>query len=257
MSEDNFLSHLKELRSRIIISLLAIAVGTLGAWPLADQILEFLMAPVIDLLPPGESLKYFALQDAFALNLKVSLWAGLILAAPITLYQIWAFCAPALKPSEKKKVPQLAALAFGLVVAGVAFAYYLVWPITFNFFLGFSSAAIRPVLAGDRYLSLIFGLTASFALAFQLPLILMFLGRLGLISSQTLKKIRPYAIIGFFVIGAILTPPDVLSQCCLALTLWLLYELSLLLLPKNLAPKPELEAESLEDQSPQDSQSAP
>ncbi|MDR1577905.1 MAG: twin-arginine translocase subunit TatC [Deltaproteobacteria bacterium] len=252
MTEVNFLSHLKELRFRLIVCLSAFVVASLGAWPFRDQTLAFLMTPVLDLLPPGESLKFFALQDAFSLNFKVSIWAGLIFSSPITLYQIWAFCAPALKPSEKKKVPLLALLALSLLLAGVCFAYFLVWPITFNFFLGFSSSSIRPLLAGDRYLSLIIGLTVAFALAFQLPLILMFLGRLGLITAQTLKKYRPYAIIAFFVIGAILTPPDVLSQCCLALTLWFLYELSALLLPRK-PVDPELE--QLEQINPYEGQS--
>jgi sec-independent protein translocase protein TatC len=197
------------------------------------------MAPILKFLPPGESLKFFALADAFTLNLKVSLWTGLLVSSPFTLYQLWAFLAPGLLPQEKKKVPILSLMAFVLFALGVLFAYFLVWPLTFQFFLGFSSPTIQPLLAGKEYVSLVLGLTLVFALAFQLPLALMFLGKLGLVTADTLKKYRPYAIVGFFVVGAILTPPDVLSQCFLAITLCLLYELSVLLTPK--AKKPDLE----------------
>jgi sec-independent protein translocase protein TatC len=244
----SFLEHFRELRCRLLRSVLAVLAGTLLAWPQAGAILELLMNPVLKFLPPGQGLKFFSLPDAFALNLKISLGAGLIGTAPFTLYQIWAFCAPGLKPGEKKKVPALAALASGLLLLGVAFAYFLVWPITFSFFLGFSSPALEPVLAGDQYLSLALGLVAVFALAFQLPLVLMFLGRLGLISSKHLKKYRRYAILGFFIIGAILTPPEALSQCILALTLIGLYELSIFLMgpPKEQAADPE--EQSLEEE---------
>jgi sec-independent protein translocase protein TatC len=201
------------------------------------------MAPILKFLPKGESLKYFALADAFTLNLKVSLWTGLVASSPVILWQLWAFLAPGLLPREKKKVPLLALFALTLFMAGILFAYYLVWPLTFKFFLGFTSANIQPLLAGKEYLSLVMGLTLVFALAFQMPLALMFLGKLGLINSQTLKKYRPYAIVGFFIIGAILTPPDAISQCFLALTLIILYELSLFLLPKP--PKSDEEDEEL------------
>jgi sec-independent protein translocase protein TatC len=206
------------------------------------------MDPVLAFLPSGESLRFFGLQDAFTLNLKISLWAGLLISSPLSLYELWAFCAPGLNPSERKRVPRLAFLALFLFLAGVSFAYFLVWPLTFRFFLGFSSETIRPLLAGDQYLSLVMGLTLVFALAFQLPLILMFLGKIGLITSQTLKKYRPYAIIAFFVIGAILTPPDAVSQCFLAGTLCLLYELSVFLVPKPQPEEPEeLENEKIEE----------
>jgi sec-independent protein translocase protein TatC len=226
------------------LAALAVALATLGAWPLAGRILDFLLAPVLKFLPPGESLKFFGLADAFTLNLKISLWAGLLASSPVTLYQLWAFLAPGLLPAEKKKVPFLAGFALFLLLLGVSFAYFLVWPIAFRFFLGFSSPHIQPLLAGPQYLSLAMGLVLVFALAFQLPLALMFLGKLGLIDAKTLKKYRPYAIVGFFVVGAILTPPDAVSQCFLAVTLCLLYELSLVLLPKPVA------SEGYEPESP-------
>jgi hypothetical protein len=133
----------------------------------------------------------------------------------------------------------MAFFALILFFLGVGFAYFLVWPSLFGFFLAFQTPTIQPVLAGDRYLSLVMGLTLVFALAFQMPLVLMFLGRLGIITADTLKKRRPYAIIGFFVLGAILTPPDAVSQCFLAVTLLILYEISVFLLPKARAEDAE------------------
>jgi sec-independent protein translocase protein TatC len=245
-----FLEHLRELRKRLIISVLTVTVGTFLAFPRAGQMLDLLMKPVLKYLPPGEGLKFFGLADAFALNIKISLWAGLILTSPITLYQIWAFCAPGLNKSEKRKVPSLVFLATFLLLCGVAFAYFLVWPVTFGFFLGFSTETIQPMLAGDLYLSLALGLVAVFALAFQLPLILMFLGHIGLITPQLLKKFRPYAVIIFFIIGAILTPPEAISQCFLALTLILLYELSIFLMRSK--PKTKHDEEEDEEDEPEE-----
>ncbi|MDR1394680.1 MAG: twin-arginine translocase subunit TatC [Deltaproteobacteria bacterium] len=231
----SFLDHLRELRRRLLISVIALAIAFLAAWPWAGEIIDLLLKPILRFLPPGEGLKFFALPDAFAMNLKISLWTGFLVSSPITLWQLWAFCAPGLHAKERKKVPVLAGLAFLLLVLGAAFAYFAVWPITFGFFLGFSSDTLSPLLAADSYLSLALGLVLVFALTFQLPLVLMFLGYIGLINSQKLKKFRPYAVIVFFVIGAVLTPPDALSQCFLALTLLFLYELSIFLMGR---PKP-------------------
>ncbi|MDR1085155.1 MAG: twin-arginine translocase subunit TatC [Deltaproteobacteria bacterium] len=234
-----FLDHLRELRRRLLIAVTVAAAGTLMAWPYSGAILELLMKPVLKFLPDGQGLKFFALPEAFSLNLKISLWAGLIATSPVTLYQLWAFCAPGLKQEEKRRVPALAALATFLLLLGTSFAYFLVWPVTFGFFLGFSSPVLQPMLDGSRYISLALSLVAVFALTFQLPLILMFLGRLGLITAQMLKKFRRYAVVIFFIIGAVLTPPDALSQCFLALTLIFLYELSIILIgpPKKEEPQ--------------------
>jgi sec-independent protein translocase protein TatC len=228
--EMSLIGHLTELRSRLIKSLLGVAVGGLAAWNLAEPILRLLLKPVLKVLPEGQGLVFTGLQDAFLLTLKVSLWAGVMLSAPWWLYQLWAFVAPALKPGEKKMAWPLAALAFGLLLAGAAFAYFLALPLAFQFFIGFSSEAVAPLPAVDRYCSLALGLVLAFALAFQLPLALMFLERLGVIEAAALRRHRRYAILLAFVLGAVMTPPDVVSQALLAGALLLLYELSLLLM---------------------------
>ena len=225
--------HLAELRRRIIKALLGLLLGCVLAWNMAGKILDYLLRPVLKELPAGRALVFTGLEDAFLLTFKTSLWAGALLASPWWLYQAWAFVAPALTRQEKMAVPPLAALATLLLVSGAAFAYFLAFPFTFKFFLAFSSEVLQPLPAADRYLSLAMGLILAFALAFQLPLILMFLSRLGLIEAEWLRRQRSYAVIFFFIAAALLTPPDVVSQVVLALVLMGLYELSIILISRS------------------------
>jgi sec-independent protein translocase protein TatC len=221
--------HLSELRRRLIYSLICVLLLTAGAWNFAGKILDLIMSPVLSLLPNEVGLYYTGLPDAFSITFKVSLWAGVVAGSPFCLYQLWAFVAPGLLPEEKAKVPLLTALATTLFLAGTAFAYMVAFPMTFKFFLAFSSEAMQPLLTIDRYMSLVMGMVLAFSLSFQLPLVLMFLARLGVVSSDLLKRKRSYAIVGIFILAAVLTPPDVISQVILAVTLILLYELSVYL----------------------------
>lgn len=227
------LAHLAELRSRLLKSLAAVLVGCAVGWNAAPVVLGWLLAPLIALLPAGQGLIFTGVQDAFVVTLKTSLWSGVFISAPVWLYQVWAFVAPALFPAEKKNVGRLAALATLLLAAGALFAYFAVFPITFSFFLKFSGDMLAPLPALDRYLNLAMGLILAFALAFQLPLVLMFLASMGIIDGDFLRKNRPYSIIIIFVAGAILTPPDVLSQVLLAGALLVLYELSIFLVKEK------------------------
>jgi sec-independent protein translocase protein TatC len=223
------LDHLAELRRRIIYSLVCVFVLTACAWNFAELILDAIMRPVLSLLPTEVGLYYTGLPDAFSITFKVSLWAGVVVGAPFCLYQLWAFVAPGLLQEEKAKVPALTAMATTLFLAGTAFAYLVAFPMTFKFFLAFSSEVMRPLLTIDRYMSLVMSMILAFSLSFQLPLVLMFLARMGVVSSELLKRKRSYAIVGIFIVAAVLTPPDVISQIILAGTLILLYELSVFL----------------------------
>jgi sec-independent protein translocase protein TatC len=221
--------HLSELRRRLIYSLICVLVLTMAAWNFAPAILDFVMSPVISLLPNGASLYYTGLPDAFSVTFRVSLWTGAVAGAPFCLYQLWAFVAPGLLPEEKAKVPLLTFMATLLFLLGTLFAYLVAFPMTFKFFLAFSSEAMTPLLTVDRYMSLVMGMVLAFALSFQLPLVLMFLSKLGVVGSDFLKKKRAYAVVVIFILAAVLTPPDVISQIILAGTLILLYELSVFL----------------------------
>ncbi len=233
-SEDlSLIGHLAELRRRLIKSLLAVTAGCIVTWNFAEGLLGFLMKPVLDVLPPGQGLIYTGLQDGFVITVKTSLWAGVLVSAPFWMYQLWAFVAPALYAREKKQVGRLTALATVLLLAGAAFAYFLAFPLAFNFFIKFSSPAMHPLLALDRYCSLAMGIILGFALGFQLPLGLMFLGRLGVLDAAFLRRHRRYAIVLAFIVGAVLTPPEVISQILLASALLVLYELSIFLLARS------------------------
>jgi sec-independent protein translocase protein TatC len=221
--------HLAELRSRVIKALLGVLAGAILAWSMAGSLLGILLRPVLKELPAGQGLIFTGLEDAFLLLFKISLWAGVLLSSPWWIWQVWAFIAPALTKLEKRAVPLLTALGTLLLISGAAFAYFLAFPFTFKFFLSFSSEVLTPLLAADRYLSMAMGLILAFALAFQLPLALMLLSRLGLVDAEWLRRRRGYAIIIFFIVGALLTPPDVASQVVLALALMGLYELSIIL----------------------------
>jgi sec-independent protein translocase protein TatC len=239
----SFLGHLAELRRRLIYCLVGVIICAAIAWNFAEPIMSLVLAPVLERLPDDRALIYTGLPDAFAASLKISLWAGFMASAPFCLYQIWAFVAPGLLPEEKAKAPRLTAMAAVLFAAGALFAYFVAFPLTFDFFLAFSSEGLQPLLTVDRYMSLVMGLAAAFALSFQLPLVLMFLARLGLITPEFLKKQRSYAIIAIFIVAAILTPPDVVSQILLAGTLIILYELSVVLVRPKPQTKPALGAD--------------
>jgi sec-independent protein translocase protein TatC len=225
----SLLAHLAELRRRIIYSLVCVFVLACAAWNFAGPILDLIMRPVLSLLPSEAGLYYTGLPDAFSINFKVSLWAGAVGGAPFCLYQLWAFVAPGLLAEERAKVMPLTLMATVLFLAGTAFASLVAFPMTFKFFLAFSSEAMRPLLTIDRYMSLVMSMVLAFALSFQLPLVLMFLSRLGIISSEFLRSKRGYAIVLIFILAAVLTPPDVISQIILAGTLIVLYEFSLFL----------------------------
>lgn len=229
------LAHLIELRTRLIWSLSAILIGFIISYYFAPQIYEFLVRPLAH-VTEGENrrLIYTGLTEAFTTYIKLSLWTGCFLAFPVVATQIWMFVAPGLYKNERMAfLPFLVATPIFFLV-GAAVAYYLVFPMAWKFFLGFEIAAtpgglpIQLEARVSEYLSLSMTVIFAFGIAFELPVILVLLTRANVLSSQKLKNFRRFAVVLIFAASAILTPPDVISMCSLAVPLMFLYELSIL-----------------------------
>jgi sec-independent protein translocase protein TatC len=227
-----FLGHLRELRGRILKSLMGLALGFAAAFHFSETILAFLVRPLTAVLPAGQRLIYTSLPDGFLVNLKIGLWGGVFLTAPWWLYQVWAFVAPGLYRSERRQVARLAFSAAFLLFLGAAFGYFLVFPLAFKFFVGFSNETLTAMPALGPYFSLAMALLLAFGLVFQMPLVILFLASLGLFEARTLIKGRKYAILIIFIVAAVLTPPDVISQCLMAGPMLVLYELSVKLVAR-------------------------
>jgi sec-independent protein translocase protein TatC len=231
--ELSFLEHFAELRLRLIKGLLIIIPFVFISYELSSAILEFLSQPLIVLLPSGQGLIATALPETFIIHLKISLWAGLFLSSPFWLYQAWAFVAPGLYQKERSSLIKLTLLAFLLLLLGGAFAYYVVLPIGFKFFVGFGTGTVTILPVIHEYLSLVMTLILAFGCAFELPLLLLFLAQVGLVNSSKLKKFRQYAILIIVTVSAFLTPPDVVSQILMSIPMYGLYELSVFLIKRR------------------------
>ncbi|WP_155314260.1 twin-arginine translocase subunit TatC [Desulfosarcina ovata] len=222
-----FTAHLEELRKRLITSFIAVAVGFAICYGFKEKLFQILTQPLISVMNQGETLIYTGLPEAFFTFLKVSFLAGLMLASPVIIYQFWMFVAPGLYDREKRLLLPIVFLSTIFFVGGALFGYFIVFPFGFDFFLGFATETIRPMPSMKEYLSFSSKLLLAFGLVFELPLVITFLARLGIVSVPFLKKNRKYAILLFFVGAAILTPPDVVTQMMMALPLMLLYEISI------------------------------
>ena len=229
------LDHLIELRTRLVRALLALAVGFAVCLYFADEILAILVQPLKDAFPEGEGQLIFTkLPEVFFVELKVALFAGFMVSFPVIANQLWAFVAPGLYAREKKAfLPFLFAtpVLFG---AGASLAYFVVMPVAFTFFLGFGGMTggldIQALPSAGDYLSLVMQFILAFGLTFLLPVLLLLLHRAGIVSRDQMVAARRYVIVGIFIIAAVVTPPDPGSQLVLAIPLWLLFEISLVLM---------------------------
>ena len=231
MKEDDklpFTAHLEELRKRLITCFAAVGIGFLISYGFKEKLFYILTRPLISVMKPGEKLIFTGLPEAFFTYLKVSFLFGLLLAAPVILYQFWMFVAPGLYKNERHLLLPVVFLSSFFFVGGALFGYFIVFPLGFKFFLGFATETIKPLPAMREYLSFSSKLLLAFGLVFELPLVITFLSRMGLVTVDFLKKNRKYAILLFFVGAAILTPPDVVTQVMMALPLMLLYEISII-----------------------------
>jgi sec-independent protein translocase protein TatC len=223
-----FTGHLDELRKRIIVSFISVAVGFAISYAFKEKLFQILMRPLVSVMKAGDKLIFTGLPEAFFTYLKVAFLSGLMLSTPIILYQFWMFVAPGLYHKEKRLMFPIVILSSIFFIGGALFGYFVVFPFGFKFFLSFATENIQPLPSMKEYLSFSAKLLIAFGLVFELPLVLTFLSRLGIVSVEFLKKNRKYALLLFFAGAAILTPPDVVTQIMMALPLMVLYEISII-----------------------------
>lgn len=228
-SEQPFVQHLIELRDRLLKSVIALAITTaiLAVYPGPAALYDLLAAPLVAHLPKGATLIATSVISPFMVPLKIMLMAGFLLALPVVLYQAWAFVAPGLYSHEKKLVLPLVVSSTLLFFIGVAFCYFFVFGKVFAFIQSFAPKSITAAPDIEAYLSFVLTMFLAFGLAFEVPVVVVVLARMGLVSIQKLKEFRGYFVVLAFIIAAIVTPPDVVSQLSLALPMCLLYELGI------------------------------
>lgn len=222
-----FTAHLDELRKRLIKCFIAVGVGFVASYAFKERLFNILVAPLARVMQSGDHLIYTNLPEAFFTFLKTAFLSGLMVASPVILYQFWMFVAPGLYDREKKLLLPIVLLSTIFFVGGALFGYFVVFPFGFKFFLSFGTEYIRPMPSMKEYLAFSSKLLLAFGLVFELPLVITFLARLGIVSVDFLKKQRKYAILVIFIAAVILTPPDVATQVMMALPLMLLYEISI------------------------------
>jgi len=222
-------THLQELRKRLVLSFIAVGAGFALCYAFAESIFDILSAPLLKMMPTGGSLIFTSVAEAFFTYMKVAFIAGLILASPFVLYQIWAFVAPGLYRNEKKYVVPFVLAGSFFFALGIFFGYSIALPIGFKFLLGFATDFIKPMPSMKEYLSFSIKFLLAFGLVFEFPVVLVLLARIGVVDAKTLARQRKYAILLIFIFAAIVTPPDIISQVIVALPMIGLYELSILL----------------------------
>jgi len=222
-------SHLKELRDRLVVSVIAVGIAFVITYIFKERIFEFLMRPFVAVMPAQSSFIFTTVTEAFLTYFKMSLAAALFLAAPVILYEVWMFVAPGLYEKEKKYA--IPFILFGSIffMAGGLFCYFLVMPYIYRFFVSYAGPTITPMPALKEYMNLCLKLLISFGFIFQMPLIAYYLSKAGVINYRTLAKKRRYAILGIVVVSAIITPPEVMSQALMALPMYGLFEVSILI----------------------------
>ena len=229
MNNESISSHLLELRSRLIRVIICLGVLFIAGIPFASEIYGFVASPLLNILPEGSSMIATQVTSPFMAPIKLVLFAALLVTMPYLFYEVWMFMSPGLYKNEKSFVMPLMATTVILFTTGIAFAYFVVCPIIFKFFIASAPNSIQVMTDISQYLNFIIKLVFAFGVAFEIPIATFLLIKSSIVKKESLIKSRPYLIILFFVIGMLLTPPDIFSQLFLALPMWILFELGLLL----------------------------
>ena len=227
-TSDTFISHLIELRDRLLHIVAGIVLTFICLFPFANDIYSLLAYPLLEQLPQGGQMIATAVTTPFFVPMKVAMLSAFVISLPYTLYQVWAFVAPGLYQHEKRFAAPMIMLSTLLFLVGMAFAYFLVFPVVFGFITGTAPEGVAVMTDIGNYLDFVITLFLAFGIAFEVPVVVVVLVKLGFVQIATLKEVRSYVVVGAFVAGAILTPPDIISQFMLAVPLWLLYEAGIL-----------------------------
>lgn len=225
---ENFISHLIELRNRLLRAIAGWLIAFIALFPFADKLYSLLAAPLLSKLPQGAQMIATAVTTPFFVPMKVTMLTAFLISLPWMIYQCWAFIAPGLYSHEKRLIRPLLAAAVALFFIGMAFAYFVVFPVVFGFLVGSAPQGVAVMTDIAEYLDFVIGLFVAFGFAFEVPIAVVLMALMGWVTLAQLKESRSYVIVGAFVLGAIFTPPDIVSQCMLAIPLWLLYEIGLL-----------------------------
>lgn len=225
--ENHFLDHLVELRNRLIKIVIGIVIIFLGVFPFANDLYHQLALPLLDVLPKGGQMIATEVTTPFFIPMKVALTVAFLISLPLIFYQIWAFIAPALYEHEKKWVFPLISTSTILFGCGMSFAYFVVFPIIFKFITSTAPDGVAVMTDISKYLDFVISTFVAFGVVFEVPILVILLIKSGIVSYEQVKDARPYVVVGAFVIGAIFTPPDILSQFLMAIPLLLLFELGL------------------------------
>lgn len=227
-ADQPLIAHLIELRDRLIRIVITVLIIFIGFMAFANELYVYLAEPLQTLMPEGSSMIATQVASPFLAPFKLALYLAVYCAAPVMLYQIWGFIAPGLYKNEKKLVAPLLLSSIFLFYAGMAFAYYIVFPLIFGFFTTVGPTGITVMTDIDAYLSFVLKLFLAFGLAFEIPIATMLLVKAGVADVKSLKSKRPYVFLGCFVAGMLVTPPDMISQTLLAVPMWLLFEAGLI-----------------------------
>jgi sec-independent protein translocase protein TatC len=227
MTEDTFISHLIELRDRLLRALIAVGIVFLCLFPFASDLYDLLAYPMMRALPEGTKMIATGVVAPFLIPVKVALMAAFTVALPYVLYQAWAFIAPGLYVNEKRLVIPLVVASTALFFVGVAFCYFFVFGVVFDFVNKIAPTSITVAPDIENYLNFTLTMFLAFGVTFEVPIVVLILVRMGVVTIQQLRDSRPYFIVGAFVVAAVVTPPDVLSQLLLAVPMCLLYEVGI------------------------------
>ena len=233
MTKDSISDHLLELRSRLLKVIFLFAIFSVLGIPFASEIYLFVSAPLIELLPDGSSMIATEVASPFMAPIKLVLYIALMFSMPWLFYQAWMFMSPGLYKNERAFTGPLMLSTVILFFSGAAFAFFVVCPIIFKFFIAMAPESIRVMTDINQYLSFVFKLIFAFGVAFEIPIATILIVKSGIVSRESLVKARPYLIVLFLIIGMLLTPPDVFSQLFLAIPMWILFEIGILLAKKK------------------------